>query len=211
MPQTPTDGTAECFLCRPESSLIYDRGGFGFALCGLGPLVAGYSVIGTTNHVPSAADLGADEAPEFLQFVQRVRENLIQRYGSCMMTEHGRLPVCVDVSGSTDPHCYHAHFLLFPGVQSLETKARGYFASAETVTSLEQALVAARFHQEYFLFSPSPQRFLVMTRPGKLMRQFARYLVADAMGRPEITNWRKFPALEVALAYAQALRSTSRG
>ncbi len=210
MRETPTSESTECFLCRPQATLIYDRGGFGFALCGLGPLVDGYSVIGATNHVRSAADLEGDEAGEFLKFVQKVRESLIQRYGSCLMTEHGRLPVCVDVSGSTDPHCYHAHFLLFPGVPSLEAKAREYFAGAETATTLEEALAAARSHEEYFLFSPSPQRFVVMTRPGKLMRQFARYLVADALGRPELANWRKFPALETALGEAQVLRSIFR-
>jgi hypothetical protein len=211
MPENSTNGASECFLCRPEPALIYDRGGFGFALCGLGPLVDGYSLIATTNHVRSAADLETDEATEFLKFVQKVRESLIRRYGSCLMTEHGRLPVCVDVSGSTDPHCYHAHFLLFPGAPLLETKAREYFAIAETTTSLEEALAAARVHQEYFLLSPSLQRFIVMTRLGKLMRQFARYLVAEELGHPELANWRRFPALETALGHAQALRSMLGG
>src|SRR5712692_1420988 len=117
-----------CFLCNPETGLVYWNDRTNIALCGLGPIVKGYSVVAPRSHVRSAADAAAGEAVEFLAFASEVRAKLSELYGPCLLTEHGRLPVCVDVSGTTDPHCYHAHFLMFPGVSTLEDKARSYFA-----------------------------------------------------------------------------------
>ena len=62
MTDTRLIGTEErCFLCSPDPALVYASDGSGVALCGLGPLVAGYSLVATRKHVRSAADamLGA--------------------------------------------------------------------------------------------------------------------------------------------------------
>jgi hypothetical protein len=106
----------------------------------------------------------------------------------------------------SDPHCFHAHFLLFPGAPDLETTARSYFARAAYASSFEEALKMARVHPEYFLFSPDPSRFVILTRPGRLIRQFARLLVAEALGNPERANWRRFPLREEAVSTAAELR-----
>src|SRR5205809_1699813 len=179
-----------CFLCSPDRDLVYTSDLTSLALCGLGPIVKGYSVVATQRHIRSAADAAAGEAPDFLPFVSEVRDRLESSYGSCLVTEHGRLPVCVDVSGTTDPHCYHAHFLIFPGAPDIEGVARSYFAHVEEASSLEAALGLARSHDEYFLISPDDSHFAVMTRPGKIIRQFARLLVADSLGFSELANWR---------------------
>jgi hypothetical protein len=195
-----------CFLCSPESGLVYASNRSGFALCGLGPIVPGYSLVATHTHVRSAADVEAGEVDHFVEFASLTRKNLAGQYGNCLLTEHGRLPVCVDSSGTTDPHCYHAHFLLFPGVPDVEQRARAYFRQVKIVSSFHEALTTARIGDEYFLLSPDPKRFLIMTRPGKLIRQFARLVVADTLGRPELANWRQYPGHEEALVNSAGLR-----
>src|SRR5665213_1668636 len=42
-----------CFLCHPSPDLVYAENEDGVALCGLGPLVEGYSVVGTKLHMAS--------------------------------------------------------------------------------------------------------------------------------------------------------------
>jgi hypothetical protein len=195
-----------CFLCAPDERLVYASEPEGIGLCGLGPLMPAYSVIATRAHIRSAAD-ALVEVPSFMDFAEEVRARLARSYGSCLLTEHGRLPACVDVSGATDPHCYHAHFLAFPSSPAVDEPARTFFASVEEAGALREALTIARRHEEYFLLSPDANRFLVMTRPGRIMRQFARVLVAEAIGSPDLANWRKNPGLPDAIEGATALRA----
>jgi diadenosine tetraphosphate (Ap4A) HIT family hydrolase len=195
-----------CFLCSPDPALVYASDGSGIALCGLGPLVTGYSLVATRKHVRSAADAMLGEAPDFLSFAVGIRRKLSARFGSCLMTEHGRVHTCIDVSGTTDPHCYHAHFLLFPAAPRIEDQALEHFAKAEEAPTLIDAMRFAAQHEEYFFFSPSPDRFLVLTRPGKLVRQFARFLVADALDASDLANWRRFPSFDEAANQAAELK-----
>jgi hypothetical protein len=196
-----------CFLCNPDSEVVYYRDKTSIALCGLGPLVKGYSLVAARNHVHSAADAALDECVGLLEGLSAVRRHLSHRFGSCLVTEHGRVPVCVNVSGTTDPHCYHAHFLLFPAAPIVETAVRAPFAVIQEASDLAEALKVASTHEEYFLFSPTDTRFLVLTRPGKLVRQFSRMIVASALGEEKLANWRRFPNRESAVADAVELRA----
>lgn len=198
--------SVDCFLCNPDEELVYRKTADGIALTGLGPVVSDYSVVATVGHVRSASDAAFGEAPDFAAFALAVRAALIESHGSCLMTEHGRVPLCDDISGTTDPHCFHAHFLLFPGAPDVEPDARGYFAGVEVAPSLSDALAVAQAHNEYFLLSPDPSRFLIMTRPGRLIRQFARMLVADKLGRSELANWRKYANRHQVIVNARSLR-----
>jgi len=194
----------ECFLCAPDPSLVYAYSTSATALCGLGPLLPGYSVIGARKHVASCAD-AASNSPEFLQFTEMVRKVLTDNFGSCMLSEHGRLPVCAPLTGAHE-HCFHAHFLLFPGAPNVTQKAKTFFAKLTAVATLSDAMNIAHSADEYFLLSPTPESYFVMTRPGKLIRQFARLLVAEAVGQPERANWMRYPEKAAAQACAQDLR-----
>jgi diadenosine tetraphosphate (Ap4A) HIT family hydrolase len=202
----PAQENGDCFLCKPENDLIYHSDTGAFALCGLGPLVDGYSVVATRKHARSTADLTSVEEKEFQEFAVSIRARLASKFNSCLMTEHGRLPVCVDYTGTSEPHCYHAHFLLFPGVRDLEDNARSFFRKTDVLDSLSAALESAKPLQEYYLYSPTPSRFLIMTRPGRMIRQFSRYLVAESLGRPELADWRRHPMRNEAVSMVQILR-----
>ena len=200
-----------CFLCSPDPDLIYRKGPSGVALSGLGPIVSGYSVVATCEHIASAADAAAGQAPGFTAFACEVRVRLASLYGGCLLTEHGRVPVCVDVSGTTDPHCHHAHFLVFPQAPDLQARVREHFLRADYAATLEEALWIAATHEEYFLFSQEPTHYLVLTRPGRIIRQFARLIVEEALGHPEFANWRHHPHYDEAACTARQLRSVFQG
>jgi hypothetical protein len=196
----------ECFLCDPDDDLVYWSNPDNLALCGLGPIVKGYSVVATTKHTPSAADAIAGQSSSLLSFTSNVRTKLEDRFGTCLLAEHGRMPVCMDPSGTSDPHCYHAHFLLFPAAPAIEERAISYFASVRRAESLAEALTVARDLNEYFLLSPKADQFLIMTRPGRLIRQFVRLLVSESIGQPELADWRNHARREEAASMARQLR-----
>src|ERR1017187_10505376 len=183
MPQT-RNSTDNCFLCRPGKHLVYAQDENCVALCGLGPIVPGYSIIGTKAHVASAAD-AIESIPTLMTFAENVRFALTTKFGTCLMTEHGRVPVCTDAFGNSDPHCYHAHFLLFPGVPDLSNIAAPYFAAAQDALCMKDALKIGLALKEYFLLSPNSGSFYIMSRPTRLVRQFARLLVADSVSAPD--------------------------
>jgi hypothetical protein len=76
----------------------------------------------------------------------------------------------------------------------------------EYASSLDEALALGRGYDEYFLLSPNPRRFAIMTRPGRIIRQFARLLVAESLGRSELANWRAYSLREEAVSTAMDLR-----
>lgn len=193
----------DCFLCAPDPGLVYAANASAFALCGLGPIVDGYSLVATREHTRSFADSAAKNG-ELIPFTQSVRNVLSDRYGPCLLSEHGRLPTCT-MPTAADGHCFHAHFLLFPGSPDIAEQAQTYFARVVAASTLKAALAIARKQKEYFLLSPNPDRYFVMTRPGRLIRQFARLLVAEAVGHPELANWERHPEKQKAEADAAAL------
>jgi len=200
----------ECFLCDPDRELVYAEGPAGVALSGLGPLVEGYSVLGAATHVRSAADLALKEKAAFVEFAKRVRADLSQRYGPCLLTEHGRVPVCQSLSGLNQPHCYHAHLLLFPNAPSVVELATSMFSRSSEASSFGVALARAQKEEDYFLLSPSPVRFLVLAEPRSPVRQLARLLVATVLGTPALADWQTHPMRENAVAVADRLRSSLR-
>lgn len=202
----PYTAATGCFLCEPPPDLTYRKTADGLAISGLGPLVDGYSVVAAVPHVRSAADAAAGGAPAFLPFAERVRARLIQTYGSCLLTEHGRMPVCVDSVGA-ERHCYHAHFLCFPAVPAVVDAARGYFDTARELSELSSALSLARTFSEYFLLSPNPQQFFVFANQRSVPRQFARTLVAAAIGKVGEAAWQSVPRREEARDSASRLRT----
>ena len=199
-------GDQSCFLCATAPDLVYASTESAFALCGLGPLVPGYTLVATKEHTASAADAIA-HTPEFLDFTEQIRAFLSSQYGSCLISEHGRVPACIDPSGTSDPHCYHAHFLLFPGGPNVVGEARSYFAHVQETTTLGRALELATEAKDYFLISPTATEAHLMTRPGRIIRQFARVLVADAIGESRRANWRNFPERELCVQTSQDLRN----
>ena len=82
----------ECFLCSPSEDLQFFESENFFALAGLGPVVDGYCVIAAKAHSRSMADITANLRAERAEFVQKLRDLLTSRYGSCLS---------VSVSGST--------------------------------------------------------------------------------------------------------------
>src|SRR6266571_3809628 len=149
MHQANPDDQHSCFLCEPARKLVFFESPAFFALAGLGPVTDGYSVFATKEHVKSMADLPGLLRSQRDALVESVRGRLANRYSGCLITEHGRMAVCTEDSHDHDPHCYHAHFLIFPGAQDVSSAARSYFSKMQSFRELGSAMSHAANQGEY--------------------------------------------------------------
>lgn len=199
---------SDCFLCSPDEALVYARTEAGTALCGLGPIVKDYSVVGTSPHIRSAADALTSGIPMFFSFAEEIRAFLIAQHGSCLVTEHGRVPVCAGSPRVHESHCLHAHFLLFPGGPDVVDEVTKQCELFSTANSLTDALVLASDLPNYFLISPDPRDYRVFRSWGRLPRQFARHIVASKLGFPELADWQLHAGYSSAKQTAVTLRES---
>lgn len=201
-----------CFLCSPDDELVFSRANHSVGIAGLGPIVPGYSLFTTSQHWQSIADIEEPVATAFSEFFQETRKKLSDNFGECLITEHGRVPVCVEGENDiADAHCYHAHCLVFPGAPDITEEARTYFRKIQSFSSMPEALNYARNEKDYLLISPNLNSFHIMSGPLNLPRQFARTLVAIRNGRANHASWRNFPEREKAIEIAKTLRSICGG
>lgn len=196
----------DCFLCRPASHLIAHVGERCYTLAGLGPLSDGYAVVATDQHGPLE---GAHSAAlrtawgRYSEWVQRVLE---AEFGSCVLCEHGKMSIC-NPNRPAGSHCFHPHFLLFPGAPDPLPEFRDHFrCKGEFFSALPDALRSASGHASYLLGSPRPGEYFVFPAHDGLPRQFARATIADSLGTPDLASWQTHPGGEWAVRNAEILR-----
>src|SRR5437660_1680945 len=88
-----------CFLCEPPADLIFHESANFLGIAGLGPIGEGYCLMAAKQHVKSMADIPVPLRPERDELVEKFRDRLSRRHGSCLVTEHGRAALCVDEIG----------------------------------------------------------------------------------------------------------------
>lgn len=194
----------QCFLCKTPADLVFLETDNFLALAGLGPVVDGYCMLASRTHARSMADIKAARHDERDGLVKALRAHLASEYGCCLITEHGRMAICDD--DLHDQHCYHAHFLVFPGAPDISSKAQSYFGSANKFANLSSALSFSANFEEYFLVSPDDSSFTVFTTPLNAPRQLARYLVAAEAGDVALADWKSVPNRQRALEIAEKFR-----
>ena len=195
-----------CFLCQPNQDLVVATYGNVFSMVGLGPITERYLMIAAKDHVQSFADFFLNE-PEIAGEIEKTRAVLEYGREPLLMTEHGRVPACLDDKDEHDAHCFHAHVLLFQSTKDIEEVASGYFMKREVFGCLSDALAYAAECQNYHLLSPNSNRFVVLTGALNVPRQFFRQLVAIEEDQPELADWRHRPHVERALANAERERT----
>lgn len=200
----------DCFLCNPLTDLVFDKGQYSFSMAGLGPIVPGYSIVATHKHVQSLADLDCLELNSYLAYTEKIRNILTNHYGGCLLTEHGKTPLCKpEATGSI--HCFHPHFLLFPNAPNIIPQGIEGLDSHKKFGSLEEAIEYSMDAEQYLLLSPGSTEYYVIVSERGFPRQYARMLVAEAKGCPDLASWRDYPELDKAIKYATENRTIVDG
>lgn len=188
--------TQSCFLCRQNKKLTYLEDSAFYAMLGWGPIVEGYSLIATKDHVPSMLDLSPTEAEHLHTFTQRVRRTIEPVYGPVIITEHGRVPACVRLDwDGREAHCFHAHRLVFP----IQADLAGCLMTGDFRVTAYQDFVEARMFKwstEYLYYERQDGTCLIAVAPWRVPRQFFRHKVAEHVGEPELVDWTVYPRIE---------------
>ncbi len=201
-----------CFLCDPDPALVFARDDGLFAMLGLGPLGIGYSLIATEQHERSMFDLPQGRIQALEAFTALVRDQLGAHWrGPVAIGEHGRVPICMAPEVRRyEPHCLHAHRLVFPGIEELDLRL--LVAGVMEHETYASAHKAAR-HQisgAYLYSQRSDGSCQVAAAPRSLPRQALRRLAAVANGTPELADWRLHPGLGLVAQAQSALGLRAR-
>jgi diadenosine tetraphosphate (Ap4A) HIT family hydrolase len=195
---------SECFLCQPDPTLVYGASDNFFAMLGLGPIVPGYSLVATREHIPSMFDLDDAQATELVEFNSLIADRLETSFGRHVLsTEHGRVGMCVDERGAHEPHCYHAHRLVFPAGVDIAHCLVDSEIEALPFESFAAARLGASHLTSYLYLEQSTGEVLVGTYSERAPRQFFRRAVATELGVPELADWRERPGVD-AIEFARS-------
>jgi hypothetical protein len=198
-----------CFLCNPDQQWVYARTNSFYAMLGLGPIVEGYSLIGTVAHVPSMLDLPEAEVDRLVEFTAQIRERLARDYGKAIITEHGRVPPCVDRDrDGQQAHCFHAHRLVFPVNIDLAASLIKYGFEVDEYYGFKDCWRQFSWKGEYLYYERADGGCLIATAPVRTVRQFFRYKVAETLGHPELADWKEHPRRKVVESALARLSST---
>lgn len=197
----------DCFLCRPAGKLLANVGQQFLTMAGLGPLTDCYAIVATLSHESKGQEAPPSLTRDLANYASSVQQILAHKFGSCVLTEHGKLPLC-NAGGS---HCFHPHFLLFPGVADPLNRFSEYFGfPGEKFGTLFEALSFAATLSNYLLVSARSNDYTVFQADQGLPRQFARLIIAEHLDTPDLASWQTFPNADWSIRNAELLRAVLR-
>jgi len=194
------EGTADltgCFLCDPEREWTWKESENFRAVLGLGPIGQGYTLIATREHLPSMFDLDWDLAHELDVFSRSVQQAISEIWGPSVVCEHGRVAPCVAAATRRhEPHCLHAHRLVFPGQRWLDLRRVAPKMTVAEFSSFPEAHDALRWRGQYVYVQGADGQCQIGLVDGPIPRQFLRAAVAAQAGCRELADWRHSPRRE---------------
>jgi hypothetical protein len=142
-------------------------------------------------------DLDQQRVDALVEFTARVRAMLEAcGYPPAIVTEHGRVAACVHTATTRhEPHCLHAHWLLFPGAPVVDL--RPIASNVERYDSFHEAYHAFEWPGQY-LYSEAPgDGCWIAPAPRAVPRQLLRRVVARSLGVEAAADWQAHPGLEM--------------
>jgi hypothetical protein len=157
-------------------------------------------------------DLDGAAAQELDVFTAEVQDRLATLFGPSSLAEHGRVAACVAPHFARhEPHCLHAHRLVFPRRTSLTMVGTLPRLNPTQYASFADARKSFRATGQYLYVEDASGRCELVAVRGPIPRQFLRLVAAAQAGRPELADWRSRPGLdEVELARHQLMRFTAK-
>lgn len=192
----------DCFLCSPNPALRYADSDSFFAMLGWGPIGEGYSLIAAKEHRPSMFDLPKEMAEELEVFTHQVKTTLTPLFGAPSITEHGRVAACVEaVTAQHEPHCLHAHRLVFPGLPEIDVRNLMPRPPWKSFSTFLAAYAEFSWEGQYLYAESAEGACSVAPIVGPVPRQLFRGFAAKLQGMPGTADWKAapdFPTIEAA-------------
>lgn len=175
-----------CRFCRPpeKERILFQTEHF-YLMVSLGPIVEGYLLIISKEHIGACLHLSEDYMEEFLVLKERVNRILTEVYGGCIFFEHGKTGSCLQ-SGKDHIHCYHAHLHCIPANVDLNSIISNELTATQYKTVLD--CYQSMSEVEKYLYVEDT-RICTYQTETKLRSQYLRYKLAEALGCPERWDW----------------------
>ncbi|WP_294975271.1 hypothetical protein, partial [uncultured Leuconostoc sp.] len=143
------------------------------------------------DHYNCIGSLPTELQKEYIDLKQLVREKLTDTYGQIIFYEHGRAGYCNVQPG--EQLCYHGHTHAVPLninlVNSMATEGL-YPIKLNSPTDIFSKYYELG-HYLYFENTESEAYMFQINQP--IPRQYLRKLTAEAIDRPELADWNKYP------------------
>jgi diadenosine tetraphosphate (Ap4A) HIT family hydrolase len=166
------------------------------AIASIGALIEGWSLIIPKKHQLSMRNVYGD--PGFADFCSSVISRLMRHYGPLIAFEHGSNKEGSITSCGTD----HAHLHLVPFRESLIPELQN--SDMQWIESHASEIASKTGNSEYLFYTELGLSFVWNDPVGHLHNlvhpksQYFRHLLANRIGVPELSDYKKFPHLETA-------------
>lgn len=185
-----------CTFCDPNTEdkkkIYYKTKNFTVWLS-VGQIVEGYSLIIPNDHYNCIGALPAELQEEYLSLKSLIRKKITEIYGKCIFYEHGRAGYCHVQPG--EELCYHAHMHALPVNADLKEELikDGLFP-----IKLRQPIdIFSKYYElgQYLYYEDTEGQGYLFQINRPIPRQYLRTLTAQAVGKPELADWHKYPEL----------------
>lgn len=175
------------FCCPPEKERILYITEHFYVMVSLGPIVEGYLLIVSKEHIGACLHLPEEYIEEFLRLKNKVKQILTDEYGGCIFYEHGKVGSCL-IEGKDHIHCFHAHLHCIPALLELNEDIEKEL-NGNSYESFYDCYNGMRGKDRYLYIEDS--KIMTYCPERKLRSQYLRYKLAEKAGEPERWDWVK--------------------
>jgi diadenosine tetraphosphate (Ap4A) HIT family hydrolase len=183
-----------CRFCRPpeKERILYQTEHF-YVMVSLGPIVEGYLLIVSKEHIGACLHLPTSYLKEFFLLKDKVKSILNDVYGCCLFYEHGKTGSCL-ITGKDHIHCFHAHLHCVPAKVNLNEIVKDDLVPMQ-FSSVSECYEKMKHVEKYLYIEDS--RICTYQPDIELRSQYLRYNLAKAVGHTELWDWVKIQNWEL--------------
>lgn len=181
-----------CIFCNLDTkkvvNTIIDETDNFYILPALGSLVEGYLLIVTKRHINSMSDLSKNEIIEYLEIIDRYRENFYKVYGRYpIVFEHGTPKIHSKIKASSVTHA-HTHII-----------NHNYLVEDELIKKLEFKKINSIGdinNQKNYISYINPMGVNMVSYTFSPESQLMRRMIAKDLGIDEKFSWKEYSFME---------------
>lgn len=175
-----------CRFCLPpeKERIIYSTEHF-YVMVSLGPIVEGYLLIISKEHIGACLHLPTEYMEEFCLLKDKVYDILTKIYGGCIFYEHGKMGSCIS-EGQDHIHCFHAHLHCIPVSVNLNCIV-GQEMSGLKYQSFSHCCIGMKDVDKYLYIED--ECIMTYQPQEKLRRQYLRYKLAETLNLADRWDW----------------------
>ena len=178
----------ECRFCNPpeKERILYETDNF-YVMVSLGPIIEGYLLIVSKEHISACLNIPDEIWSEFIQLKEKVRKLLSQIYGGCLFYEHGKVGTSLTI-GLDHRHCFHSHLHCIPSSINFNQVIGSELVGIKFINISEAHNYVTSHGIERYLLVEDSQTMLYLPQ-GDLRSQYLRFKLAEAVDKPDSWNW----------------------